>query len=195
MKLSISNGNMKMGQIPSVSLPPGLSCPPKIPCFKDCYANKGYLIPARQAWTRNMMIYQEEPETYFIQLAEFLSSHRLSVRFFRFHIGGDFPDLGYIEHCINIAQAFKEVNFLAFTKCYGMISAFSFPSNFTVIASAWPGLPMPRKIKKKFRIAWMQNGEEKRIPKSAILCPGYCDACGMCWQIEKIGKDVVFHKH
>ncbi len=195
MKISISTGNIKMGNIPSISLPPGSSCPAGVPCFQDCYANKAYLIPARQAWQKNMDLYQSDPESFFIVISEYLSTHRLSVRFFRYHVGGDFPDAAYLDHCINLANTFKNVNFLSFTKRYELISKVQFPPNFTVIASSWPGLPMPRQIRKRFPVAWMQDGNESRVPKSALICPGFCDACGMCWQIRKLNCDVCFYKH
>ena len=38
--VSISKGNSKMGAIPSVSLPPCITCNPTAPCFKKCYAVK-----------------------------------------------------------------------------------------------------------------------------------------------------------
>ena len=40
--VSISNGNSKMGKIPSVSLPPILTCPKGTPCAKRCYAKRIY---------------------------------------------------------------------------------------------------------------------------------------------------------
>ena len=38
----ISEKNTKMGWIPSVSLPPIITCRPNAPCKKDCYALKAY---------------------------------------------------------------------------------------------------------------------------------------------------------
>lgn len=39
-KISISNGNSKMGLIKSVSLPPVVTCAKGCPCANDCYAVK-----------------------------------------------------------------------------------------------------------------------------------------------------------
>jgi hypothetical protein len=45
------------------------------------------------------------------------------------------------------------------------------------------------------RIAWMQDGTETRIPKGAIECHGNCETCGLCYELPRLGVDVVFHKH
>ena len=58
LKVSISTGNRKMGEIPSVSLPACTTCNPDAPCFKDCYAVKIARIykTADAAYKRNLEI-------------------------------------------------------------------------------------------------------------------------------------------
>src|ERR1035437_875610 len=34
---------------------------------------------------------------------------------------------------------------------------------------------------------------ETRVPADAIACPGNCESCGMCYELERLGHDVVFH--
>jgi hypothetical protein len=81
--------------------------------------------------------------------------------------------------------------FLAFTKRYDLEYS-EIPENLTIIFSMWPGVPdtAPR----GFPRAWMQDGTEDRVPDDALESPGICHNCGMCWQLAKIGRDVVFHK-
>ena len=40
-----------------------------------------------------------------------------------------------------------------------------------------------------------EDGSEVRVPKDAIECPGNCESCGMCYELDRLGRDVVFHKH
>ena len=41
----------------------------------------------------------------------------------------------------------------------------------------------------------MQDGTETRVPEDAIRCPGNCETCGLCYELPRLGRDVVFHKH
>ena len=34
---------------------------------------------------------------------------------------------------------------------------------------------------------------ETRVRVDAVACPGNCESCGMCYKLERIGHDVVFH--
>ena len=65
------------------------------------------------------------------------------------------------------------------------------PNNLTIVISVWPGLRIPNS---KLPKAFMQDGTENRI-NNAIECPGNCENCGMCWNLSKLGKNVVFNKH
>lgn len=47
MEIKISNGNIKMGKIPSVSLPSIVTCRQDCICSKKCYAHKN------RAFTQN----------------------------------------------------------------------------------------------------------------------------------------------
>ena len=83
-KVSISNGNAKMGAIPSVSLPPCTTCNPNAPCFKKCYAVKlarRYKTVAN-AYERNLDILKTDSSAYWLQV----KSAAMTTRFFRFHV-------------------------------------------------------------------------------------------------------------
>ena len=62
-----------------------------------------------------------------------------------------------------------------------------------ILFSAWPGMAFLNP--QGHRVAWMQDGTETRVPADAIACPGNCESCGMCYELERLGHDVVFHKH
>lgn len=191
----ISKGNTKMGAIPSVSLPPHRTCNPDAPCWADCYAWRFYQRheAVRNAYDSNLAIYHQNPDLYFDDIHEFLLRHRPSL--FRFHVSGDFPDLSYFQTAHAIAAAYPDVRFLAFTKRFDLITAEQvrlMPENFTLVASAWPGWPIPDL---RIPIAFMDDGSEDRLTGDEIVCPHSCEDCGECWHLKSQERNVVFPKH
>ena len=59
-QVCISKGNSKMGAIPSVSLPAGITCNPDAPCYKACYARRlaARRRQAGESYERNLRVYQ-----------------------------------------------------------------------------------------------------------------------------------------
>ena len=190
--VTISQGNRKVGNIPSVSLPPVITCNPKAKCHKDCYAMKSIRIwpGVRKAYHKNLDTFNSDPELYFKSISDWLSIQK--PEYFRFHNSGDMPNKEYLFGMIDLAKKHPEVKFLAFTKRYEFNRYFTdLPTNLSIIISAWPGMRLPAT---KLPIAFMQDGTEKRI-KNAIPCPGNCESCGMCWNLKTLNKNVVFKKH
>jgi len=193
--VKISNGNSKMGKIPSVSLPPIKACGKDVPCKSDCYALKAYrLYPTtRKAWDHNLECYNQNPDLYFASIGNWLVKHQ--PRFFRWHVAGDILDQFYLDKMRDIAKTFPKIKFLAFTKRIDLTYHF-LPDNLSIVFSMWPGfgkqlqhVAMPK--------AWLHDPAniDPRIPGDALECPGNCDNCGMCWHLKNLNKDVVFYKH
>jgi len=194
----ISEGNAKLGGIPSLSLPPRTSCPRGIPCRRQCYAKRmeGYRPSVVATWKRNWKLYKTDPDAYFAQVADWFAAKGINPpRFFRWNTGGDIPDARYMAGVLEIARAFPATRFVLFSKAVELLpSRRNLPANLQIIISMWPGWTPP-KIPRGYRRAWMQDGTENRTPESAIECPGRCEQCGMCWQLDKVKRDVFFHKH
>jgi hypothetical protein len=118
-------------------------------------------------------------------------------RLFRWHVAGDILNSEYLHGMCRIAGANPRTHFLAFTKAFEIVNRYedhkAVPGNLVIVFSAWPGMTFlnPR----SHRVAWMQDGTETRVPEDAIECPGNCESCGMCYELERLGRDVVFHKH
>jgi hypothetical protein len=191
----ISDGNMKLGNIPNVSLTPCKSCSPDAPCKKKCYAMKAYRMypKVRKAWDTNRKESKSNRTKYFADIRKFLA--KKMPRFFRWHVAGDIPDEDYLSHMVNIAKTFPEVKFLAFTKRHDILKdwpAVEMPKNLSIVASMWPNWGS---APEGYPRAWMQDGTEKRVPENALECPGACHNCGACWNLKNLKRDVVFHKH
>jgi hypothetical protein len=192
MKISISRGNLKLGNIPSISLPPVISCPPRVPCSILCYALKAYRNHhnTKTAYDRNLEILRLNPGVYFRQIMDYLSNRR--PKYFRFHVSGDFISAAHLDSTIELIKDFPKTRFLAFTKNHDILPRLStLPKNLSLIPSLWPGWG---KRPKGYRVAFMRDGNETRA-NNAIECPGSCADCKACWNIRSLRRDVVFGKH
>jgi hypothetical protein len=197
MRLHVIDGNDKLGRISNLSLPPRATCNQCAGCVeKGCYAWKlfQHRPSVHTAWLDNWKLWKADPKRFEGDLAKHLSNPRITH--FRWHVGGDIPSAEYWQMMIRIARQFHKIDFLAFSKQFDIIRG-RIPGNLEVVISAWPDLPIPRRVRRRFRVAWMfdKNNPDKRIPKSAVECSGHCDKCHMCWDLRGSGKDVVFHKH
>jgi len=191
--VTISEGNSKMGVIPSISLPAIVTCNSKAPCTKGgCYAlNGAFQYPSVQgAYAKNLNTFKSSPKDYFNAIDAWLHIRKPSI--FRFHVSGDIPNKRYLTEMMKIAAYNPEIKFLAFTKKYALLKGISVPKNLSIVASAWTGFDMPAH---DYPIAWLKDGVENRIPKDAIECHGNCETCGMCWSLKELSKDVYFNKH
>ena len=93
MDVKISAGNMKLGKIPNVNLPPIITCAYRVPCMKKCYAMKAYRAypNARDAWNNNLNIYHMNKEEYFASIIKQLKKIKHFDKF-RWHSAGDILD-------------------------------------------------------------------------------------------------------
>ena len=196
--VSISPGNRKLGSVMNVSTTPGKCCPRGIPCASDgCYANKliRRFSSTRTAWRRNEDLAKHHPDSYFSQIAAQVA--KAKPRLFRWHVAGDILSTDYLRGMCNIAATNPDTHFLAFTKAFVIVNRYevreAVPVNLVLVYSAWPGMSFLNPH--RHRVAWMQDGSEVRVPKDAIECPGNCESCGMCYELDRLGRDVVFHKH
>ena len=187
MRIKISPGNQKLGDIPNISLAPIYSCP-TAPCNRYCYAVRIYHRgnTTRRAWKSNLDFYKENPINFFFELRSWLTVK--SPTEFRWHVGGDIPDYHYFWNMLHIAREFPNIKFLAFTKRYLYIKHkyyTSIPKNLTLIFSVWPGWKMPRTTRPKAFIL----GD--RRAKNYIKCVGRCDRCYKCFNLSELKKNVL----
>jgi hypothetical protein len=197
-KISISNGNSKMGAIPSVSLPACVTCNPSAPCFKKCYAAKLERIysSVKNAYARNLDILSDDPAAYWQQV----KAAAVVTRFFRYHVSGDIPNAAYFAEMVKTAEEIPTTKFLAFTKQYQTVNDFLngggvIPENLKIIFSSWG--------------AWKCENPHN-LPTSEVIfkgcepsedwkiCGGNCTECACrgvgCWEVRN-GETIAFYEH
>jgi len=194
LRITISKGSTKMGTIDNISLDPRMTCR-DMPCYeKGC--NVCRLMKTRPsmrvAWMRNTKVQKRDREFYFKTIWAHLQ--KTSPKMFRWHVGGDIPDQGYLNYMLFTAHRFPKIQFLAFTKRYDLeFDWVKHDGQLEIVFSAWPGHYVPpRAFAWGFRFAWLED--DSRRPHEAIMCHGGCENCGMCWNLRKLGKDVYFPK-
>ena len=198
LKISISNGNTKMGAIPSVSLPACITCNPDAPCFKGCYAVKiAKRFEATDAsYHRNLNVLKSNPELYWLQV----KAAACMTRYFRYHVSGDIVNKEYFNNMIKLANELTGTKFLVFTKQYHIINEYLnnggiIPSNLKVILSNWG--------------AWKCDNPHK-LPVCEVIfkgdqpaddwkiCGGNCTDCACrgvgCWEL-KSNETIAIYKH
>lgn len=200
MSVKISRSNSKLGVIPSVNLPPILTCRENCPCFSSCYARKGnYRFKNVQESMRlNLEEYKQNPDGYFAQIKCGISDGIVSYNYFRWHAAGDIVDGDYFERMVRLAIELPHTQFLAFTKKFEIINSYlesgnSIPLNLTVVFSAW-GDEFKVENPYNMPIAYVRTTNSTGIPSDAEECNGDCTNCLKCWNI-KSGQSVVFNKH
>ena len=146
LKLHISGGNMKLGAIMNISLPPVTTCHNCGSCKHYCYAVRSYnrLPDTAAAWNENYLLFITDPDRYFSEISAAVKLQR----FFRWHVSGDIVNGLYFAGMIRVALENPKVEFLAFTKAYQILNAAIaagavIPSNLHLIFSAAPGVDMP----------------------------------------------------
>lgn len=198
LKVSISNGNTKMGAIPSVSLPACITCNPDAPCFKECYAVKIARIykTADAAYNRNLDILTSDPATYWLQVG----AAACMTKYFRYHVSGDIPDHEYFNNMVQLANNIPGTKFLAFTKQYHIVNDYLnaggvIPSNLKIIYSNWG--------------SWKCNNPYN-LPVCEVIfkgdkpadqwkvCGGNCTECACrgvgCWELKN-NETIAIYKH
>lgn len=191
MRLVVSLKNTKIGPVPNLSLTPGESCVPDVPCFTDgCYALNSYnrFPNVKTAWDSNLLFYKQYPDKFFLELDEWLKKWKPPR--FRVFVGGDFPDQDFYIWLNRIIAIHPDTKFLAFTKRYDYPFNMGHRAvNFNIILSVWPKFDLP--VNRSLPWAWLE--EDPRKPEEYFRCGGGCENCGYtCWDTT---GPIVFPKH
>ena len=197
-KISISPGNAKMGAIPSVSLPPIITCPSGCPCAAKCYAAKLCRIypSVKRAYQKNLDILRNNDLDYWYQVRQ---AAKLT-KYFRYHVSGDIPDYHYLNWMVTIAEDIPGTMFLAFTKQYNIVNDYidlfgALPPNLKIIFSEWENRPIPNPHNLPTAAVIFKG---KQPAPNWQICGGNCAECANagagCWEL-KPGETIAFYEH
>lgn len=200
MNLKISSGNSKMGTIPSVSLPAGVTCLQDCECGKKCYAKRiERMRPSvRQAYQNNYDLLTRDSDTYWREVEASI----MMSRFFRYHVSGDIPDNVYLAHMIEIAERNPHCEMLCFTKKYNLVNDHldfggTIPKNLHIIFSCWRGMKMVNPYNLPEAHVRYRDGTTTAYA-NAKLCSGNCTECAItgagCWTLVQ-GEQILFEEH
>lgn len=196
--VTISKGNSKMGAIPSVSLPPIVTCKHCETCAKKCYASKLCRIypSVKASYDRNLAILNESRDAYFTQV----KASAMMSRYFRFHVSGDIIDLDYLDRMVKLVKECKGTDFLVFTKNYEDVNEYFAkhrrPKNLHLILSLpFDGAEIDNPHNMPTAAVVLKGNEPKPSYK---VCGGNCTECACrgvgCWELKK-GETIAFREH
>ena len=177
VSIHISGGNMKLGAIMNISLPPVSTCHNCSSCKSYCYAVRSYnrLPDTAKAWNENYLLFLTDPVSYFEQIGDAVKLQR----FFRWHVSGDIVNERYFIGMIQVARENPNTQFLAFTKAYQIVNAAIaagavIPSNLHLLFSAAPGVDMPN----PYNIPECHINFSDPALNTFHGCAGYIHYCG-----------------
>lgn len=201
--VSISEGNDKMGHVPSVSLPSLIYCI-MCGCWKKCYANRmeKRRKVIREAYARNAKILKNNPDEFWKQVRKAIARSR----FFRFHVSGEIPNYEYFCEMVKSAELYPYCDILCFTKKYFIVNRWikehgdnpkNLPKNLHMVFSAWDDLKMDNPYNLPEAHVRFKSGETT-ARNDAIQCFGNCETCHLagcgCWTLE-LGQQILFDEH
>ena len=199
----MSKGNIKLGMIQSVSLPPIITCSPLACkfCGKKCYARKICKLrpTVKESYENNLDILLNDKELFWREVE---GSIKLTT-YFRFFVSGDIYDKDFLENMVLCARKNKHCNILCFTKKYSLVNEYlehhRLPKNLNIVFSAWKGLEMPNPFNLPTAEVMYKDGTSTAEEgKKYIYCSGNCSECisekRSCWNLRK-GEGVIFAEH
>ena len=178
----ISKGNIKMGQIQSISLPPVVTCSSLACkfCGKKCYAKKMCKLrpTVKESYDNNLDILLNDKELFWREVE---GSIKLTT-YFRFFVSGDIYDKDFLENMVLCARKNKHCNILCFTKKYSLVNEYlehhRLPKNLNIVFSAWKGLEMPNPFNLPTAEVMYKDGTSTAEEgKKYIYCSGNCSEC------------------
>lgn len=179
----ISRGNLKLGKLPSFSLPVMTTCPGKTPfCDHFCYGLKG-MFTLEQIKAKNEERLDASLKDNFVSIIieEIRKTHAPA---FRLHVIGDFYSTDYIKKWIEIATILDKISFFGSTRSWRCDFLAKTLKEFRDL----PNVFMKASIDATDHLdpfscgwkVWSIEGEGVLCPHDFKLVED-CASCGRCW--------------
>lgn len=195
IKPSIGNGNIKVGPIPTFSLPAQASCPGATPwCIQHCYAKRYERMRpnCQRAYERNLKL-SRNPRRF---VREMLKHIPRDTPVLRIHVSGDFYDARYIYSWVTIARQRPRTKFWAYTRSWVVpallpaLERLRSLKNVHLFASVDLDMPDAPKL---WRVAYLETDPRaKGLP--CLHQYGKAASCHECRYCFKPGKGSVIFK-
>jgi len=195
--VSLGEGNMKVGDVFTFSLPSKTTCPGASPwCLKHCYAYRyeQFRPGCQKAYGENLALTQNPQE--FVRTMVGVLPRIMSA--FRIHVSGDFYSTSYVEAWTEICRAFPQTLFWGYTRSWAIpelqdaLQGLRALPNVQFFASIDPDMPLPpREWRRAFvlddpRAMGMLCAFQTEEQKQCLVC-GYC--------LRRRHGDVIFKVH
>lgn len=200
--ITISLNNSKLGdKIPSLNLPPILTCRSDAPCKKDCYALRGHFTykNVKQSMQNNLDLFLKDSKKFFDSIIDFLNNGDITFKFFRWFGAGDIVNDTFFKGIVKVAKKCKNTKFLVFTKKFDIVNNYlkenAMPKNLNVVFSGWDeNFKIDNPYNLPTTYVYFKNKENKHIPEFSIPCGASCKSCKSCWMLKAF-QSVYFNKH
>lgn len=200
-KITISYNNKKVGNLPTISWPAVITCPPGAKCIPDCYACSycEYRPNVAASYENNLKALLKDPGAVWDEIYRACRNSKG----FRYQVCGDIPNEQFLLSKIACANDNPQTIFLFFTKKYDLVNRYyeMFPANLQPIFSKWPGMDMPNPHNIPVAIVYY---DESELQEEWITCRAQesdgeyqCIDCLLegrgCWYAKK--GDVIALKY
>ena len=134
-KVYISSGNLRMN-VPTWSIPSGITCPNKTPsCDKYCYAKKAERVYKAVLPSRKRNYYASLRDDFVEIMCEEID--KLKSEYFRVHESGDMYGQNYLDKWFEISRRCSDKKFLVYSQMWDLDWS-NKPNNMVVYWSIWP---------------------------------------------------------
>ena len=202
MKINLSKGNTKLGEILSFSISALKSCPTKTSwCEKHCYAKRleNQYPNVKQAYNDNFNAITDK--TFTTDMVTEIKKYNKS-NIFRLHVSGDMLNVAYIYKWISIAKQLPNITFYGYTRAWEdtnllpHLGILNKQPNVVLFAST--DITTTKNTPKTFRVAYA--GDNKPTNIQSTTCPQQtnkvdtCLDCKLCFT-KKAKTNIYFRTH
>jgi len=195
--VSIGEGNGKVGDVYTFSLPSRLTCPGASTwCRKHCYAYRyeRHRPACQRAYQRNHVLAKNPEE--FVRIMTGALPRLMPCM--RIHVAGDFMSVAYVEAWIEVCKAYPQTRFWAYTRSWNVsellepLERLRLLPNMELFGSIDPTMPLPPE---GWRVAFIEIDPRAK----GILCKEQtkqhpsCLECGYCFRAHS--GNVIFKVH
>lgn len=190
--IHIVKGNTKVKETLIFSLPPVRTCPKRTKeCEAKCYALKFYRVNfrVRNAWEENfaLSLRPDFAKLVIEEIKKIQSKSKKPFKYFRLNDSGDFYNQNYLDSWVEVAKAFPDLLFMAYTKSYHL-DFFNLPPNLKIRFSVFPD---SKAVRTDLPLAYL-DGSDERGKTYHCKKGSTCGECRICWATN---LDVKFSLH